>query len=94
MARLYTGRKAQELIAYLSLGLDHTTQSLCGLTTQQGHIVLVKSDCTPGCAEKASTPVPFSFSFSALAIMMLYSLLAPYTCMSLLVLFSPLQSTA
>ena len=38
--------------------------------------------------------MPFSFSFSALAIMMLYSLLAPYTCMSLLVLFSPLHSTA
>ena len=54
-------------------------------------MILDKSDCTPGCAEKASTPVPFSFSFSALAIMMLYSLLAPYTCMSLLVLFSPLQ---
>ena len=35
--------------------------------------------------------MPFSFSLSALAIMMLYSLLAPYTCMSLLVLFSPLH---
>ncbi len=35
--------------------------------------------------------MPFSFSFHALATMILYSLDAPYTCMSLLVLFSPLQ---